>query len=89
MRLIDADTLMKDIKGYKLGKYPKGELEWKIEQQPTIEAAPVERNNIIDEFAEKAMEQFTEFDLKHGYPTIADCKILLKDVAERMKGGAE
>lgn len=45
-----------------------------VKEQPTIEAVPVERNNIIDEFAEKVMEQFTEFDLKHGYPTIADRK---------------
>ena len=41
MRLIDADALMKDIKGRKTRSYPKGELEWTIEQQPTIEAAPV------------------------------------------------
>ena len=40
-RLIDADALLKDIKGRKTRSYPKGELEWTIEQQPTIEAVPV------------------------------------------------
>ena len=38
MRLIDADALMKSIKGYRLGKIPKGELEWKIENAPIVEA---------------------------------------------------
>ena len=38
MRLIDADALMKSIKGYRLGKIPKGELEWKIENAPTVDA---------------------------------------------------
>jgi hypothetical protein len=38
MRLIDADALMKSIKGYRLGKIPKGELEWKIEKAPTVDA---------------------------------------------------
>jgi hypothetical protein len=41
MRLIDADALLKDIKGRKTRTYPKGELEWTIEQQPTIKAVPV------------------------------------------------
>ena len=54
MRLIDADALLKDIKGRKTRTYPKGELEWTIEQQPTIEAVPVmrgkwERTNITCE----------------------------------------
>lgn len=38
MRLIDADALMDSIKGYRLGKIPKGELEWKIENAPTVDA---------------------------------------------------
>lgn len=42
----------------------------------------------IDEFAEEAMKQFTDFDLKHGYPTVTDCKVILRDVAEQLKGGA-
>jgi DNA-directed RNA polymerase subunit RPC12/RpoP len=40
-RLIDADALMDFIKGYRLGKIPKGELEWKIENAPTVDAVPV------------------------------------------------
>lgn len=40
-----------------------------------------------DEFVQEAMKQFTEFDLRHGYPTIADCKVILREVAEKMKGG--
>lgn len=39
----------------------------------------------IDTFTEEAMKQFTEFDLKHGYPTVTDCKIILKEIAEQMK----
>ena len=42
-----------------------------------------------DEFAEEALKQFKEFDLKHGYPTVADCEDILRNVAEQMKGGAE
>lgn len=45
------------------------------------------RNKAIDEFAEEAMKQFTDFDLEHGYPTVADCKGILMDVAKQMKGG--
>jgi hypothetical protein len=41
MRLIDADKLMEYVKGRKTRNYPKGELEWTIEQLPTIEAVPV------------------------------------------------
>lgn len=47
MRLIDADALIKSIKGYRLGKIPKGELEWKIENAPTVDAAEVVRCNWI------------------------------------------
>ncbi len=43
-------------------------------------------NKAIDEFTEKAMHKFTEFDLQHGYPTVADCEIILRDLAEQMKG---
>lgn len=43
------------------------------------------RDKVIDKFVKEAMKQYTEFDLKHGYPTITDCKMILKDVAERMK----
>lgn len=43
------------------------------------------RNKAIEEFLEEAMKQFTEFDLKHGYPTVTDCKVILHEVAEEMK----
>lgn len=43
----------------------------------------------IDEFVAEALKYFTEYDLKHGYPTVADCKIILHDVAEQMKGRCE
>lgn len=42
-RLIDADALMDSIKGYRLGKIPKGELEWKIENASTVDAVEVVR----------------------------------------------
>ena len=44
------------------------------------------RNSTIDGFVAEAMKRFTDFDLKHGYPTVADCKIILEDVAKQMKG---
>lgn len=44
MRLIDADALMDSIKGYRLGKIPKGELEWKIENAPTVDAVALPCN---------------------------------------------
>ena len=88
MRLIDADALLKDIKGRKTRSYPKGELEWTIEQQPTIEAVLVDRNKIIDEFTKEVMYEFTVLELHDRCPTVTDCKIILRDVAEKMKGGA-
>ena len=39
----------------------------------------------IDDFAEKAIQEFTRFDLEHGYPTVADCKDVFQDVAEQLK----
>lgn len=44
------------------------------------------KNNAVDDFVERAMKQFTDFDLKHGYPTVTDCKVILRDIAERTKG---
>lgn len=43
------------------------------------------RDRVIDEFVKESMKQFTEFGLKHGYPTVADCKIILREIAEQMK----
>lgn len=42
-------------------------------------------NKAIDDFEKEAMKQFTDFDLKHGYPTVTDCKIILRDIAEQLK----
>ena len=42
-------------------------------------------NKAIDDFAEKAIQEFTRFVLEHGYPTVADCKDVLQDVAEQLK----
>lgn len=44
-------------------------------------------NKAIDDFVETAMKQFTDFDLKHGYPSVTDCKEILRDVSEMLKGG--
>lgn len=46
------------------------------------------RAKAIDKLVEEAMKRFTYFDLKHGYPTVTDCKVILRDVAEQLKGGA-
>ncbi len=40
----------------------------------------------IDEFTEKAMRKLTELELKNTCYTVADCKIILRDVAEQLKG---
>lgn len=45
------------------------------------------RNSAINKFQEKAMEEFTKFDLEHGYPTIGDIEIIVRDVADQMKRG--
>lgn len=59
-----------------------------IVQAPTIEAVPVDRNKIIDEFVKEVMREFTVLELHDRCPTVTDCKIILRDVAEKMKGGA-
>ena len=46
-------------------------------------------NKAIDDFEKEAMKQFTDFDLKHGYPTVTDCKIILRDIAEQLKSKTE
>lgn len=43
------------------------------------------QNKAIDDFVELALKKFTEFDVKHGYPTVTDCKVILRDIAEQMK----
>lgn len=41
----------------------------------------------VDDFVETSMKQFTDFDLKHGYPSVTGCKEILRDVSEMLKGG--
>ena len=43
------------------------------------------RKQTVDELVKEALKQFAEFDLKHGYPTVGDCKIILRDTAEKLK----
>lgn len=55
-----------------------------VEMQPKVSEQEI-RNKEIEKFAEEVMKQFTEFDLKHGYPIVADCKMILCEIAEQMK----
>lgn len=55
-----------------------------INDQPTISDKEI-RDKAVEEFTNEAMKRFTEFDLKHGYPTVADCKMILREIAEDMK----
>ena len=43
------------------------------------------RNKAVDDFVEKAMKDFTKFELEHGYPTIADVKVIIREVAEQIR----
>ena len=47
------------------------------------------RTKAIDEFAEEVMKRFTELELKDSLATVTDCKTILRDVAEKLKGDAE
>lgn len=47
------------------------------------------RNKAIEELTEEAMKQFTKLELKDSLATATDFKIILRDVAERVKGGVE
>ena len=53
-----------------------------INEQPTTEAAQVERNKIIDEFALKAIERLEDMGCEAW-------KRDIRAIAEEMKGGAE
>lgn len=46
------------------------------------------RAKAIEEFTEQAMKRFTELELKDSLATVTYCKIILRDVAEQLKGGA-
>lgn len=59
------------------------------ECQAAVENQKEIKNNVVDDFVERAMKQFTDFDLKHRYPTVTDCKVILRDIVEQMKGSAD
>lgn len=40
----------------------------------------------IEEFKEEAMRKLTELELKNVCYTVTDCKIVLREVAEQLKG---
>ena len=44
------------------------------------------RNKAIDEFKAEAMKQLTDLELKDRWTTVSGCKIILRDLAEQMKG---
>lgn len=44
------------------------------------------RAKAIDEFKAEAMKQLTDLELKDSYATVTECKIILRDIAEQMKG---
>ena len=44
------------------------------------------RNKAIDELVSVAMERFTSLDLSDILGTVTSCKIILRDIAEQMKG---
>ena len=46
------------------------------------------RAKAIDELVEEAMKRFTEKDIEDDYASVTDCKVILRDIAEQLKGGA-
>ena len=77
-----AENFKEELKQYRAIGTPD-EFRAAVENQKEI------KNNVVDDFVERAMKQFTDFDLKHGYPTVTDCKVILRDIAEQMKGSAD
>ena len=80
MRLIDVDNYCEHICRCNKEKCDKGKCP--IHNAPTIEAVPVDRNGIIDEFAQKAIERLEDMG----------CEAWRRDImaiAEEMKGGAK
>ena len=56
-----------------------------IEDLPTVTEAEI-RAKAIEEFKEKAMRKLTELELKNVCYTVTDCKIILREIAEQLKG---
>ena len=77
-----AINALEEIQKYRAIGTPE-ECRAAVEKQKEI------KNNAVDDFVERAMKQFTDFDLKHGYPTVTDCKVILRDIAEQMTGSAD
>lgn len=77
-----AEHFREELKQYRAIGTPQ-ECRASVEKQKEI------KNNAVDDFVERAMKQFTDFDLKHGYPTVTDCKVILRDIAEQMKGSVD
>ena len=90
-RLIDADALIDFILNRIVTTNNEAHFHKKIfieavKMQPTIEAVPVDRNKIIDEFADK---------LKKRYPIMQNDLFTINDdlhdeidkIAKQMKGG--
>lgn len=83
--LISRNELIKDIRKRSYIDKPLKEIfETIIDEQPTVSEKEI-LDKAIEEFINEAMKQFTEFDLKHGYPTVTDCKMILQEIAEKMK----
>ena len=81
MRPIDADVFEKFIRENCADSLVDLWCEL-VRRQPTIEAVPVDRKGIINEFATKAIERLEDMG----------CEAWRRDImaiAEEMKGGAE
>lgn len=50
---------------------------------------PKAYNKAIDDFVEKAMPEFTKYDLEHNVICIAEIKGILRNTAEQLKVGVE
>ena len=82
MRLIDADALLNSIKGRKTRSYPKGELEWTIERQPTVGIVTMDRNRIIDEFAQKMYRRVADSSINKYKDDVVE---MIDEILEEMK----
>lgn len=80
-RLYDVDLKIKNMQR----DITDAEIEIKcLKRYETVSDKEI-RDKAIEQFVNEAMKRFTEFDLKHGYPTAADCKIILQGIAEQMR----
>ena len=68
-------SYLEELKEYKLKEF-----QCHLAQQ---EGIGIGYKKDVDRFLEESLKLFAEFDLKHGYPTIGDCKDILTEVADR------